>query len=96
MRLAYFTMPLHNMNRDYHETLLEDVESIVLATRQNLVVREIPVDMNERAGGVPSQSVFRATLYTARILFILGLATIRTVPPQVRKSNRQANREVAA
>ncbi len=78
------------------EWLGDTVESIVLATRQNLTVREIPVDMNERAGGVPSQSVFKATLYTARIMFILGLATIRTVPPQVRSANRRQKAEAAA
>ena len=76
------------------EWLGDTVESIVLATRQNLIVREIPVGMNERAGGNPSQSVFRATLYTARILFILGLASIRSVPPQLRVSG--ASKEVAA
>ena len=78
------------------EWLGDTVESIVLATRQDLTVREIPVDMNERAGGVPSQSVFKATLYTARILFILSLATIRTVPPQVRSANRRQKAEAAA
>ena len=67
------------------EWLGDTVESIVLATRQNLIVREVPVGMNERAGGVPSQSVFRATLHTGRILFILGLASMRSVPPQLRK-----------
>jgi len=67
------------------EWLGDTVESIVLATRQGLVVREIPVGMNERAGGTPSQSVLRATLYTGRILFILGLASIRSVPPQLRR-----------
>lgn len=66
------------------EWLGDTVESIVLATRQGLTVSEIPVGMNERAGGVPSQSVFRATLYTGRILLILGLASIRSVPPQIR------------
>lgn len=66
------------------EWLGDTVESIVLATRQGLTVSEIPVAMNERAGGVPSQSVFRATLYTGRILLILGLASIRSVPPQIR------------
>ncbi len=68
------------------EWLGDTVESIVLATRRGLTVREIPAAMNERAGGTPSQSVFRATLYTARILFILGLASIRSVPPQLRTS----------
>ena len=67
------------------EWLGDTVESIVLATRQNLTVSEIPTVMNERAGGTPSQSVFRATLYTGRILFILSLASIRSVPPQVRR-----------
>lgn len=77
------------------EWLGDTVESIVLATRQGLVVRELPVGMNERAGGVPSQSVFRATLYTARILFILGLASIRSVPPQLRRG-RLGPEEVSA
>jgi glycosyltransferase involved in cell wall biosynthesis len=77
------------------EWLGDTVESIVLATRQGLRVREIPVGMDERAGGAPSQSVRRAVLYTARILFILGLATIRSAPPELRKL-RSAAREAAA
>ena len=77
------------------EWLGDTVESIVLATRQNLTVREIPVMMNERAGGVPSQSVLRATLYTGRILFILVLASIRSVPPQLR-SSLQARKAVTS
>lgn len=78
------------------EWLGDTVESIVLATRQGLRVREIPVQMNERAGGAPSQSVFRATMYTARILFILLLASIRSVPPQLRSLRRKKADEVAA
>jgi glycosyltransferase involved in cell wall biosynthesis len=78
------------------EWLGDTVESIVLAARQGLTVREIPGVMSERAGGVPSQSVFRATLYTGRILFILGLATIRSVPPQLRALRRQKPDNVTA
>lgn len=78
------------------EWLGDTVESIVLATRQGLTVREIPVVMNERAGGAPSQSVFRATLYTGRILFILGLASIRSVPPQLRALRRDEHGTVTA
>ncbi len=70
------------------EWLGDTVESIVLATRQGLVVGELPVIMNERAGGTPSQSVFRATLYTARILLILGLASIRSVPPRLKAARK--------
>lgn len=66
------------------EWLGDTVESLVLANRQGLTISEIPIVMNERAGGVPSQSVFRATFHTGRILFILVLAGIRSVPPQIR------------
>ena len=76
------------------EFLGDTVESIVLATRQGLRVREIPVVMDERSGGAPSQSVFRATMYTGRILFILGLASIRSVPPQLRGLRREGGRGV--
>lgn len=66
------------------EWLGDTVESIIVASRHGLKIAEIPVGMNVRSGGAPSQSVFRATLYTGRILFILGLATIRSSPPQLR------------
>ena len=77
------------------EWLGDTVESIVLATRQGLKVSELPVSMNERAGGVPSQSVLRASLYTGRILFILGLASIRRVPPGARRARRDAEKKEA-
>ncbi|UYN82582.1 MAG: glycosyltransferase family 2 protein [Microcella sp.] len=78
------------------EWLGDTVESIVMAARQNLTVREIPVVMNERAGGAPSQSILRATLYTGRILLILGLASVRSAPPQLRAMRRADAREVVA
>ncbi len=31
MKLSYFMMPMHNLNRDYHTTLQEDIEAVVLA-----------------------------------------------------------------
>lgn len=78
------------------EWLGDTVESIVLANRQGLSVAEIPVGMNERAGGAPSQSVLRATLYTGRILFILLLAAIRTVPPELRHLRSARKKEARA
>lgn len=77
------------------EWLGDTVESIVLASRQGLKVAEVPVVMNERAGGLPSQSILRATLYTGRILFILGLASIRRVPPRLRRARWDAEKEAA-
>lgn len=78
------------------EWLGDTVESIVLATRQGLSVAEIPVGMNERAGGVPSQSVLKAVGYTGRIMFILLLASIRSAPPQLRALRRRQREEASA
>lgn len=66
------------------EYLGDTVESVVLASREGLTVSEIPVVMNERAGGLPSQSVFKASFYTARIFMILVLAMFRRTPPSVK------------
>lgn len=75
------------------EYLGDTVESIVLASRQGLTVREVPVVMSERAGGLPSQSIFRATLYTGRILLILLLAGFRSTPPSVATVRKPSKRE---
>lgn len=77
------------------EYLGDTVESIVLASRQGLSVTEVPVVMNERAGGLPSQSILRATLYTGRILLILVLAGLRSAPPSVIAMKKRAKRESA-
>jgi len=78
------------------EFLGDTVESIVLASRHGLSVAEVPVVMNERAGGLPSQSIFRATLYTGRILLILVLAGFRSSPPSIVDMKKRAKRESAA
>jgi glycosyltransferase involved in cell wall biosynthesis len=75
------------------EYLGDTVESIVLAARQGLTVAEVPVTMNERFGGLPSQSIFRAFLYTGRIFLILVLAGFRTVPRSVIVAKRISKQE---
>lgn len=62
------------------EYLGDTVESIILAARQGLSVKEVSVAMNERFAGLPSQSLFRAVLYTGRIFLILVLAGVRSAP----------------
>lgn len=74
------------------EYLGDTVESIVLAARQGLTVTEVSVSMNERMGGLPSQSIFRAFLYTGRILLILVLAGFRSTPRGV-INRRKINKE---
>ncbi len=65
------------------EYLGDTVESIVLAAKQGLTITEVSVAMNERFGGLPSQSIFRAFLYTGRIFLILVLAGFRSAPRSV-------------
>ena len=62
------------------EYLGDTVESLVVARRARLVVREIPVSIRPRAGGCPSQSLVQATGYLLRAMLVLLLALIRSHP----------------
>jgi glycosyltransferase involved in cell wall biosynthesis len=62
------------------EYLGDTVESLVMATRAGLVVRQVPVQMRVRAAGRPSQSPLKASLYLGRALLALLLAYVRTRP----------------
>jgi glycosyltransferase involved in cell wall biosynthesis len=60
------------------EYLADTVESIILAYDQDLSITEIPVTMQERQGGMPSQNIFKSTLYLLRsILVIIATLTIK-------------------
>ena len=60
------------------EYLGDTVESLVMAVRAGLVVRQVPVEMRARTTGTPSQSPLKASLYLGRAVLALGLAFIRT------------------
>jgi glycosyltransferase involved in cell wall biosynthesis len=62
------------------EYLGDTVESLVLAIRAGLRVREVPVIMRERASGQPSQSPVRAAVYLGRAGLALLLALVRRRP----------------
>jgi glycosyltransferase involved in cell wall biosynthesis len=51
------------------EYLGDTVEALIIATREGLTVREVPVRMRERAGGAPSHSSWKA-----------GVMLVRTIP----------------
>jgi glycosyltransferase involved in cell wall biosynthesis len=73
------------------EWLGDTVESLILASRQGLAISEVSVSMNERMGGLPSQSIFKALMYTGRIFLILVLASVRSVPRGVVTQKDQKN-----
>lgn len=61
------------------EYLGDTIEALVIASRSGLVIRQVPVAMRSRAGGVPSHNPFKATVYLGRVLLALVFAFIR--PP---------------
>jgi glycosyltransferase involved in cell wall biosynthesis len=62
------------------EYLGDTVESLVMALRAGLVVKEIPVVMLERMSGRPSASPVRAAVYLSRAGLALLLALVRRRP----------------
>jgi glycosyltransferase involved in cell wall biosynthesis len=56
------------------EYLGDTIESLVLAARAGLVIREVPVRMRPRQGGSSSQSPVRSALYLGRALLALYVA----------------------
>ena len=60
------------------EYLADTVESLIMAHDKGLSIGEIPVTMQERQGGIPSQNIFRSTLYLFRsILVIIATLTVK-------------------
>lgn len=49
------------------EYLGDTVESLVIAARAGLSINQIPVEMRERAGGVPSHSPLKAAVFLGRV-----------------------------
>lgn len=59
------------------EYLGDTIDSLVLAARSGLVVSQVPVRMNPRRGGKPSQRTLMAGLYLWRAFLALGVALTR-------------------
>ena len=62
------------------EYLSDTVESLVIAQRAGAHFTQVPVAMQPRTFGTPSQSTFRSATYLLRVTLILALATIRRHP----------------
>lgn len=59
------------------EYLGDTVEALVIASRSGLTIKQIPVSMRPRAGGVPSQNPIRSAAYLGRALMALAFALMR-------------------
>ncbi|WP_454044526.1 glycosyltransferase family 2 protein [Cellulosimicrobium sp. Marseille-Q8652] len=70
--------------REYPAEYLGDtVESLVIAARAGLTVRQVGVSMRARAGGTPSHNAAKAALFLSRAMLALLIALTRPVTPQV-------------
>jgi hypothetical protein len=79
---------VHLFARHYPAEYLGDtIDSLVMAARAGLVIREVPVVMRIREGGRASHAPFRATLYLARSVLALAVALTR------QKTNRYGDPE---
>ena len=61
------------------EYLGDTVESLVIAARAGLKIIQVPVSMRERAGGSPSHSPVKASLFLFRVGLAMFFAFLR--PP---------------
>jgi glycosyltransferase involved in cell wall biosynthesis len=59
------------------EYLGDTIEALVIAARVKCVIRQVPVSMRARAGGVPSHNPFKAAAYLGRVAIALVFALIR-------------------
>ncbi|NTV38364.1 MAG: glycosyltransferase family 2 protein [Demequinaceae bacterium] len=59
------------------EYLGDTIEALVIAARSGLTVRQVPVSMRVRAGGVASHHPWKATVYLARAMLALVFALMR-------------------
>lgn len=64
------------------EYLGDTVESLMIAARAGLTIKQVPVGMRSRSGGAASQSPIRASLYLMRAAMALVLALVRRWPEE--------------
>jgi hypothetical protein len=66
--------------RDYPAEYLGDtIESLVIAARSGLRVRQVGVSMRPRAGGTPSHNPAKAAVFLGRAVLALTIALTRPV-----------------
>ena len=75
MRLGYFTMPLHPIERNPLETLQEDREAIILADRLGFYDAFVGEHLTDQAENVTNSFIFLATLISETRNIKLGTGT---------------------
>ena len=64
--------------REYPREYLGDtVESLIIAHRNKIEIREVPVVMKAREHGTPSQNLIKSMWYLLRAILVIALAAIK-------------------
>lgn len=85
MKLGYFMMPLHHIDRDYHQTLEEDVEAIVYADELGFSEAWVGEHYSSAVEQITSPLMFHANLIarTKQIKFATGVMCLPQYHPAV-------------
>ncbi len=83
MQLGYFMMPLHHIDRDYHETLGEDMEAIILADELGYAEAWVGEHYSSAVEQITSPLMFHANLIarTRQIKFATGVMCLPQYHP---------------
>ena len=83
MRLGYFTMPVHPMERDWNETLREDREAIILADQLGFASAFMGEHLTDACENVTNSMLFLATLIndTKQIKLATGTTNLAQMHP---------------
>jgi alkanesulfonate monooxygenase SsuD/methylene tetrahydromethanopterin reductase-like flavin-dependent oxidoreductase (luciferase family) len=76
MKLGFFTMPIHPLNKDWRQSLREDREAFMLADELGFVEGYVGEHVTDRAENITSCAIFIATLIEATKRIKLGTGTI--------------------
>jgi alkanesulfonate monooxygenase SsuD/methylene tetrahydromethanopterin reductase-like flavin-dependent oxidoreductase (luciferase family) len=89
MRLGYFTMPVHPMQRDWSETLREDREAIILADKLGFYDAFVGEHLTDACENITNSLLFHATLIndTKTIKLASGTCNLSQIHPVVIAAN---------
>jgi alkanesulfonate monooxygenase SsuD/methylene tetrahydromethanopterin reductase-like flavin-dependent oxidoreductase (luciferase family) len=89
MRLGYFTMPMHPIERDWVETLQEDRETIILADKLGFHDAFVGEHLTDRLENVTNSMIFLASLIsdTKQIKLASGTSNLSQMHPTLIASN---------
>ncbi len=76
MKLGFFTMPIHPLDKDWRQSLREDREAFVLADQLGFVEGYVGEHVTDRAENITSCVTFIASLVDATKSIKLGTGTI--------------------